>query len=64
MLLSGQALEISVVCLSSFQDGRGLELVFGGEWSGWGFRPWPRASHSRKLACFTQTKKASPGQCL
>lgn len=26
MLLGGQALEISVVCFSSFQDGRGLEL--------------------------------------
>lgn len=28
MLLGGQALEISVVCFSSFQDGRGLEFEF------------------------------------
>lgn len=37
-LLGGQALEISVVCFSSFQDRRGLELEFGlcvGGWSGW-----------------------------
>lgn len=27
-LLGGQALEISVVCFSSFQDRRGLELEF------------------------------------
>lgn len=32
MLLVGRALEISVVCFSSFQDGRGLE--FGLRWRG------------------------------
>lgn len=39
MLLGGLALEISVVCFSSFQDGRGLELElefgFGLGGSGW-----------------------------
>lgn len=64
-LLGGQALEISVVCFSSFQDRRGLELEFGlggvvgrGGWFGWGLGSWQRASHSRKLASFTRTKKA------
>lgn len=37
MLLGGQALEISVVCFSSFQDGRGLELEFGFELGGSGW---------------------------
>lgn len=58
-LLGGQALEISVVCFSAFQDGWGLELEFGwGEWLGWGLGTWQPASHSRKLASFTRTKKA------
>lgn len=58
-LLGGQALEISVVCFSSFRDGRGLEFELGwGEWLGWGLGTWQRASHSRKLASFTRTKEA------
>lgn len=61
-LLGVQALEISVVCFTSFQDGRGLELDFG--WGGGGgmvalgsgdlatSQPQQEA-----FASFTQTKK-------
>lgn len=66
MLLGGLALEISVVCFSSFQDGRGLELelelefgfgLWGSGWVGvWGLGSQPATagsllvSHGQKKA--------------
>lgn len=65
-LLGVQALEISVVCFTSFQDGRGLELDFGWggvKWLHWGLGTWQPASHSRKLLLVShrQKKKSGPG---
>ena len=51
-LLGGQALEISVVCFSSFQDGRGLELVFAFALGGVRLGFWDLAmSQTQQEAC-------------
>lgn len=36
----------------------GVWVLGKGEWLGWGLGTWQSASHSRKLASFTRTKKA------
>lgn len=60
-LLGVQALEISVVCFTSFQDGRGLELDFGwgvGEMVALGSGDLATSQPQQEaFASFTQTKK-------
>lgn len=59
-LLGGQALEISVCMFQLFSGWEGFGVWVGGGGSGWvwGLGIWQPASHSRKLASFTRTKKA------
>lgn len=59
-LLGVPALEISVVCFTSFQDGRGLELDFGwgGEMVALGSGDLATSQPQQEaFASFTQTKK-------